>query len=328
MKKIPAFLLIAFCSAPTAYAQVVSEAVTFDAYVSAADNDFINRFDNGLGLVQLQTNGVTGGCLETPLSISWGNDNAVYCTRFKGVTGVTYITGIFFKYDTLQLDNTNFDRAASLWMKPNADPNHYLVASVLDTRRIQIISYSATNTSAVMNLEHGHWYNLLLIADFTGGPLSDQVDVNAQVNDHGITGNDPPFPTGFTTAVLHDSVLIADTAIEVSITGTRWGGALYLDNFRFDGMKSFDNCLATGFLAEANEYLFSVSEENKTLTLMADARFLNGEAEVFNAAGRKIAGGKITAAETKLDLSAFQSGVYFLSVKKGGEQDTRKFILD
>ena len=88
--------------------------------------------------------------------------------------GETYTLGICFMYDTTQLNNINFDRPVSLWMKPGADFNHYAIASVLDTRRIQIVSYSASGTSPVMALEHGHWYNLLFTADFAGGAVNDR----------------------------------------------------------------------------------------------------------------------------------------------------------
>ena len=77
----------ALCLVSRVSSQPVSESVLFDNYVSTADNDFVNRFDNGTGLNQIQTNGITGGCLETPQTISWGNDNAIYCTRYKGQIG-------------------------------------------------------------------------------------------------------------------------------------------------------------------------------------------------------------------------------------------------
>jgi len=308
-------------------AQMVSETVDFDTYVSASDNDFENRFDNGTGLTQIQTNGISGGCLQTPQTINWGNDNAVYCTRFKGVIGVSYITGICFKYDTLQFNNINFDRAASVWMKPYADPNHYAIASVMDTRRIQIVSYSASGTSAVMQLQQNHWYNLLLTTDFTGGGANDQIDINAQVNDLGVTGTDPPLPTGFTNAVLYDSVLIADTSVEVSVTGTSWGGARYLDNFRFDGMKSFDNCISTAVNDHEAEKSFSYKLENSTLTVFADATFLSGELELLNLNGQKLVTEKIISSEIMIDLSGLSSGIYFLAMKNDSRMSTQKFSI-
>ena len=328
MKKIFRLILVfPFACTAIATGQPVNETVSFDNYVSAADNDFVNRFDNGTGLNQLQTNGISGGCLETPATISWGNDNAVYCTRFKGVIGVNYITGICFRYDTSQLNNINFDRAASLWMKPGADPNHYLVASVINSRQIQVISYSATSASLPMTLQQDHWYNLLLIADFAGGTLNDQVNVNAQVNDLGVTGNDPPFPTGFTNLVLHDSVLIADTAIEVSLTGTSWGGALYLDNFRFDGMKSFDYCITTGIADAAGSEAISCSLDAGLLSVHAGTAMRGSKIRILDLSGRALCAGEINAGVSTFNLSGLADGIYLVTVTGGRKQVTKKIIL-
>ncbi len=306
---------------------MVTETVDFDNYVNVSDNDFENRFDNGTGMTQLQVNGITGGCVETPQTESWGNDNAIYCTHMKGVIGVSYTTGICFRYDTSQLNSINFDRAASLWMKPYSDPNHYVIASVLGTRNIQIVSYSAAASSIPMQLQQGHWYVLLLTTDFAGGTLNDQININAQVNDLGLTGNDPPLPTGFTNAVLHDSILIADSSIEVSITGTLWGGALYLDNFRCDGMKSFDNCVSTstGEINKENVFDFSIIE-NK-LTISSKQTFSKGEMEIDNLNGQKLFSSQVVTGNSAYDLSFLPSGFYFLSVRNEKMAEVKKFVL-
>jgi hypothetical protein len=328
MKQLNFFLLFSFavCLGTTARGQVVHESVTFDNYVSASDNDFENRFDNGPGLTQVQANGITGGCLETPQTISWGNANAIYCTRFKGVIGESYSTGICFKYDTTQLNNINFDRPVTLWMKPYIDPNHYIVASVLDSRQIQVISYSASASSAVMQLVHGHWYNLLLVTDFTGGGANDEIDINAQVNDLGVTGNDPPIPVSFANTVLHDSITIADSSIEVSIDGTLWGGARYLDNFRFDGMKSFDNCISTAVEENTPDNIL-VTTTASMLTVNT-GNIQNGTIEIYDVHGNKVAEKKICSGMTELEISAMSSGIYLLSIKNEKYLVTKKIVLN
>jgi Secretion system C-terminal sorting domain len=212
-------------------------------------------------------------------------------------------------------------------MKPYADPNHYVIASVLGTGNIQIVSYSATASSPALMLQQGHWYNLLLTTDFTGGAFNDQININAQVNDLGVTGNDPPFPTGFTNAVLHDSILIADTDIEASITGTLWGGALYLDNFRFDGMKSFDNCVSTNTNENGWENTFSFSISNNTLTVLAEVDFQVFDVEILNLKGQKLMAGKNTTGIFKYNLTTLPDGFYFLSVANEKGRETKKFGL-
>lgn len=326
-KTVLPLILFLFASACFVKAQMVSETVDFDTYISTSDNDFQNRFDNGPGLNQLQANGITGGCLETPHTENWGNDNAIYCTHFKGQIGVSYITGICFKYDTMQLNSINFDRAVTLWMKPYTDPNHYIIASVLGTGNVQIVSYSAAASSAVLALQQDHWYNLLLITDFAGGAFSDQININAQVNDLGLSGQDPPFPTGFTNAVLHDSILIADADIEVSVSGTSWGGALYLDNFRFDGMKSYDNCVSTEVNENGKEKSFSFSVINNTLSILSSPAFGNSEMEILNLNGQKLKIEKINSGISKYDLSSLPNGFYFLRVTNEKTGNSKKFVL-
>ena len=109
-------------------AQSSSENVSFDNYTSASDNDLVNWFSGGNGLTQITSSGITGGCLTTPDSISWGNDNANYC--FKYVAGTPNATSVCFKYDTAMTSLPSYARCATIWLAPQADWNHYIVASV------------------------------------------------------------------------------------------------------------------------------------------------------------------------------------------------------
>ena len=125
---------------------------------------------------------------------------------------------------------------------------------------------------------------------------------------------------------MHDS-LIADTAIEASITGTLWGGALYLDNFRFDGMKSFDNCIITSTDEILNENDFSFVVENNKLTVFLKTGDLNSEIEVFNMNGQKLVAAKINAEKSDYDLSSLPESIYFLSIVSEKTRETKKFVL-
>jgi len=306
-------------------AQGVNEVVRFDYYVDSTDNDFKNRFHNGTGLQQIQTNGITGGCLETPLTVSWGNDNAIYCTYIKAVIGEGLDLSISFKYDTTQLNNINFDRSVSLWMKPYVDPNHYIIASVLDTKRIQIVSYSATSNSPVLQLVHDHWYNLVMTIVFTGGALHDEINISTQVNDLGLTGNDPPTQIGYTNTDLHDSIMIADTSIEASVTAAHWGGALYLDDFQFVGRRSYDNCISTAVEEFATENIQTFVNGSELAVLTGSIQ--SGRIEIHDLQGKKLAEKKINSEKTILDISYMPPGVYFFSIQNEKRFLTKKFIL-
>jgi len=246
MRKINFIAVLILCmKMPSGFSQIVTENVLYDNYASATDNDFVNYFTGGLGLSQATTNGITGGCLVTPNTVSWGNDNAIYCSKYIASEFDYANTRIAFKYDTTQINSSNFDRAVSLFLRPSADFNHYVIASVNYNKTLQIATYSWANSPPVLNLQHGHWYEFLLSTDFiTASPLY-QINVSAQVNDLGVTGQFPPIPVGNTNGTFYDSLLFGDTAVQVSLTGTLWGGAKYLDNFHFEGIKSADSCTIT-----------------------------------------------------------------------------------
>jgi hypothetical protein len=211
-------------------------------------------------------------------------------------------------------------------MKPYVDPNHYIIASVLDSRRIQIVSYSATGSSGIMQLLQGHWYNLVLATSFVGGGQGDEIGINAQVNDLGVAGTDPPIPVSFTNATLHDSIMIADTSIEVSITGASWGGAQYLDNFRFDGMKSYDNCIFTA--VEENTPDNIQSFVNGSVLSVRTGNIQNGTIEIYDVHGKKLAEKKITSGPTTFDINGMPAGIYLLSIRNEKYSVTKKVILN
>ncbi len=194
MKKIT---LVLFCILSTnlfvASGQVVNEVVDFNFYASPTNHDFVNHFNNGLGLSQITTNGITGGCLVTPATMNWGNDDAVYCSKYIADSGSYCKTYISFKYDTTLFNSSGFDRAVSIFLRPSADFNHYIIASVSHTHRIELLTYSWTNSPGpLLNLVHDHWYEFILRVPFTGGASGDQVDINTAVMDLGISGLDPP----------------------------------------------------------------------------------------------------------------------------------------
>ena len=136
--------------------QTVMEYVSFDNYISSSDNDFVNNFTVGTGLNQITTNGITGGCLTTPNTISWGNDNAFYCSKYENAAQNITTTRISFKYDNTQLNAVNYDRAVSIFLRPSVDFNHYVIASITHDSKLQIVSYSWANNLPVVNLQHNH----------------------------------------------------------------------------------------------------------------------------------------------------------------------------
>ncbi|MBK9048080.1 MAG: hypothetical protein IPL74_15845 [Bacteroidetes bacterium] len=155
------------------------------------------------------------------------------------------IHGFHFKYDSTQINPINYDRAVTIYLNPIADFNHYVIASITYDKKIQIVSYFAANNPFPVNLIHNHWYEFILSTSYDMPiPALYEVTAEAQLNDLGPTGLTPPIPAGNSDIVFTDSLLYVDTAVQVSFSGTAWGGA-NLDNFQFQGIKSADSCNAT-----------------------------------------------------------------------------------
>lgn len=314
-------------------AQIVTENVSFDNYISPTNNDFTNRFTNGLGLTQITTNGITGGCLTTPNTVNWGNDNAIYCSKYIASTSNYANTGITFKYDSTQINSVNFDRAVSIFLRPSVDFNHYVIASVNYNKRLQIVTYSWANSSPLLNLLHDHWYQFLLNTNFVTGSPVYQINISAQVNDLGVTGLTPPIPVGNSSGIIYDSLLFGDSAVQVSLTGTLWGGAKYLENFHFEGIKSADSCLSIPTsIAEDETYsdvYVSLSSETNQLAI-GSWQLAIKSIEVFDVRGQRVfrqQPGANSQRHFSIDVSNFYFGIYFVRIADDKSFITRKVVV-
>lgn len=330
MKKNTLFLSsILIMNLFSAHAQLVNEVVDFNSYISATDNDFANHFNNGLGLTQITTNGITGGCLTVPATMSWGNDNAVYCSKYIGDSGTYCRTSVSFKYDTTVFSSAGFDRAVSIFLRPASDFNHYIIASVSHTQRIEIVTYSWTNSPGpLLNLVHNHWYDFVLRVTFTGGPSADQVDINSLVTDLGITGLDPPIPVNSAIGTFNDSILVGDTAVQVSFTATENGGAKYIENFRFEGIKSADSCISipTG-IPQKPETDFSVFVSGNELIIQNASIESKPVAEIYSTSGQLIYSIPVMNLRASVDVSDWLPAVYFVRLKGHDSSIAKKIAV-
>jgi hypothetical protein len=271
--------------------------------------------------MQITTNGISGGCLTTPQTVSWGNDNAIYCSKYLHAPLNSSITRLSFKYDTTQINPVNYDRAASLFLRPSADFNHYVIASITYDKKLQIVSYSWANSMPPVNLVHDHWYDFILTTDIVS---TSQVSVNAQVNDLGLTGQFPPIPAGSSSGTFTDTIFTVDPAVEVSFTATQWGGAKYVDNFRFQGVKSLDSCTATSaWIPETEPFQVTVINGNVTVTNVRS----NQRVSLYSSAGLVVYSTVATGSEISFNSRSLAPGIYFLHIEDDGSVYTRKLVL-
>jgi hypothetical protein len=317
----------------TLHAQFVAESVNFDNYVSPTDNDLQNHFYNsglGMNLTAIPTNGITGGCLLPGDTNIWGNDNATYCSKLQGGIGFGGGVAISFKYDTSQIHTNHFERPVSIWLVPSSDWNHYVIGTISRAKKFEQISYSWVNpTSPTLPLQHGYWYKFNISISFTGGVTGDQVDVTSNAFNLGTSGTDPQILIGSYSGSFNDSILVADSAISVSINGARWGGAIYLDNFEFEGYKSSDSCTTPVGINESSigNPDLNYSIKDNMLHVFCDHDYDNGVLEIMNVSGQKLRTSKLTAASSDIDLSEFSNGLYFLTVRTLKKNTAFKFVL-
>ena len=229
------------------FSQIATENVNFDNYFSNTNNDLTNNFSPPGDFAQLQNSGITGGCLQTTNSSS---NSATYCSRFKHFVGSTDTVSVSFKCDTLLINPNVYVRAAEIYLNPRADGNHYINAYLKLEKSggifyggIQISCYSTSFTSSTsFSMTHGKWYKFSIITKVSGGTFGDQVDITSLVHDLGNNGTAIPSLINTTTGTTYDLTLATDTSVSVSFTGSRWGGAIYFDNFHFSGTKSSLDC--------------------------------------------------------------------------------------
>ena len=309
-------------------AQPVTETILFDNYVSPSDNDLVNNFSGSILLTPITSNGITGGCLTVPTTESWGNNNAIYCSKYMNSSLYSNDTRISFKYDTTQINPINYDRAVTIYLNPIADFNHYVIASITYDKKIQIVSYFAANNPFPVNLIHNHWYEFILSTSYDMPiPALYEVTAEAQLNDLGPTGLTPPIPAGNSDIVFTDSLLFVDTAVRVSFSGTSWGGAKYLDNFQFQGIKSADSCNATtGMPAIINDGIEVFVTANTIECASSHQELI---LELYSISGQKIVSKKLPYGHSSISVSDFAYGLYLMKIMApGGKvQLTKKFIV-
>lgn len=316
----------------TMNAQSVIENVNFDTYVSASNNDLKNHFPYNsfaMSATQIQTNGITGGCLAIADTNNWGNDNAIYCSKFKGITGGVYTISICFKYDSTTVNTTRYERPVSIWLEPHSDPNHYLITTISRSKTYEQITYGWVNTTSPnLPLLNNHWYKFSITATFVGG-VNSQINIVSNTYNLGVSGTGTPTLVGTLNGTFNDNTLISDTSISIGINGAHFGGTKYLDNFYYQGIKSPDSCLITTGIpqltANTNDLTYSI--QNNVLKIASENDFKNGALSVYTISGQEVMQTTLAGATNEFNLSQLASGMYFFTVRTTKNNYTAKFII-
>ncbi|MBU6170668.1 MAG: immunoglobulin domain-containing protein [Verrucomicrobia bacterium] len=215
-------------------------SVNFDNYLSSQENDLLTNFtvkDNAF--TQSSTGGVSGGCLIPKLSTSWGNTNAESNYRFTSSQGAEMSSSIDFKYDASLVNPNQYERPVGIFLNPSKDWNHYILSYLEKTGesnefRFAISTYSSSHSSPSITLSN-NWYRHTLTVNVIGGFFGDEISVRGEFFDLGKNGTSTPLSLGIIQASIYDTYLSSDSAISITLHGSKWGGAQYLDNFRISG---------------------------------------------------------------------------------------------
>ena len=311
-------------------AQIVTEEVNFDYYLDTDNNDFTNHFDGGFGMSQIETGGIMGGCLELPDSSSWGNDNAIYCSKYKPVTGDTVFTSICFKYDSALVHPNSFQRALSIFLRPQADFNHYIIASVSGNKKIELLTYSWNNNPyPPLTLHTNHWSRYELMVIFS---TIQQLKVIATVFDLGTSGTSTPIQVNSSSGTFTDEVLAMDTSIQVSITAAHYGGATHLDNFHFEGRLGVTDCvsIATGVIIKAempSVRIYPIPASGQLSLECNDFYPIEVNAVLFDLHGVAKKHFKISRQKEMLDIQSLAPGMYYLQLNSTQIAETFPVVI-
>jgi len=330
--KIPIFFLLfsVFCFQKVKSQVVVTEDVHFDYYQNSTDNDFVNHFSYGSGLTQVLTNGITGGSLQTPDSVNWGTDNALYCSRYHPLAGDTTVTSICFQYDSTNIHPASYQRGITLWLVPYSDFNHYITASVTYNKKIELLTYSWNNNPYPnLALLHHHWYRFKLTTAFLGG-ATNQVFIKGEVFDLGTTGMSIPVSINSSSGSINDNVLMTDTSILVSTTGTRYGGVSYLDDFHFQGREGYSDCINTTLAVQNSLPTSSLNIYPSPATGSIYIRRTGSEEmniRIYDLFGTKYHDIKTTEMNTQLDVYRLVEGIYIVQCTTSNRLITGKIEI-
>ncbi len=310
-----------------ANAQTVVEDVNFDNYTSPSNNDLKNHFYGtfGISLTQIQTNGITGGCLATSNSPNYGIDNAIYCSKYKGNIGSTYISSISFKYDASIVNPNTDDIAAEIDLNPTSNWNYYIFTRVINHTQfgsyLEILTGTWNNSPGPhLTLQQNHWYKLSISTTFSGGTFSDKIDLIAEVFDLGLSGTNNPTLLNSASGTIYMYILIADTAISIGITGARWGGGIYLDDFHYQGIKSSFSCASGQGINEIEKKVHLNCYPNPFTTqtiLQTDGLLNNASIIVYNCFGQIVKQIKNISGQTIiLNRDDLPSGIYYIRLSQ------------
>lgn len=192
-------------------------------------------------------NGVgNSGALVPPNTVSWGNDVIVYNKSYSSSTQDTLKLSIAFKYKRANVNPNDFQRPVAFFLRSsnNRDISFYLnIIPHTNNVELAVTSYNYAQ-GTVIPLQDNNWYTVEAVFIPRGGNFGDEVFAATRVYHIGENGTAAPKLLGAHKAQIYDIGLATTEKFDIQLSGAKWGGAEYLDNFSISGKE---RCLTERF---------------------------------------------------------------------------------
>ncbi len=332
MKKIIP-LIILILNLNLSKGQSITDTVYFNNYTSPTNNDLVNNFSNTSWITLDTLHGITGGSLDTPDSLSWGNDLISYCKNYNNVIDTMMMTTISFKYNSaLVMPAPHYERAVAIFYEGNII-NHNIAYYLNRDRTVTIITYGLVTNSAPLSLITGHWYSLVANLKCQSSP-TDWFFARAELYDLGINGISVPVVVTMLGATAHDSELVNSPEFNVRVCGARWGGGEYLDNFTFHGIPGTSNCVPVsvtenGFNSDAITIYPQPASDMLNISFNRKLSDAEISYSLLDISGREMLhDDHVNSKLISLPIGQLSGGLYLLHIRDGSQLICRKIIVE
>ncbi len=314
--------------------QSITDTVFFNNYVTPTNNDLVNHFSNTSWITMDTMHGITGGSLDTPDSLSWGNDLISYCKNYNNVIDTMMMTTVSFKYNSsLVMPAPHYERAVAIFYEGNVI-NHNIACYLNRDRTVTIITYGAVDVTSPINLTNGHWYRFATGLTCLSSAPGDWVLASCYMSDLGISGTANPTPVMAENFTLEDSDIVNSPEFNVRICGARWGGGEYLDNFTFHGIPGTSNCVPVAVNENGSgSDAISIFPQPASdfLNISFNEKFIDAQISysIFDISGREMLHGDLLKNDLiTIPIGQLSAGLYLLQIRSGSELVCRKLIIE
>jgi hypothetical protein len=320
MKK-KVLLLLSFV-AYSATAQQTETLIDFNNYISATNNDLVNKFTQTYKSFEIAENTDTSGYwLTTPLS-GYATDPLRTCNKFRLDAGDLLDVSVDFKKVEYPSSFGNNSISIGIYITDDSGET-FLSNSIMYTRDISISGLEKTddymqNSFAMLD---NNWYRLNFKIN---RGVNNTFTTTAYLYDLGSNGLDNPYLKRKITGTGKNYDFKSKTGYKVHIAGGLWGNVKYIDNLKIVGVNLGNSCSNLSveeieidtkikvFPTVTSNYIYINHIDNQSL-----------EIELYDSLGQKIARKK---EDNKINMEGLSVGIYYLTIRVENKIITKKII--